>query len=149
MDRIENMEKSATPPFLTASLWRRLSALVYEALLLLALLFIADYLFVALTHNASSPLLKALLQVYLVLVMAGYFIWFWRRGQTLAMKTWRIRVVSGAGAALDLKQALLRFVLAMLLVPALGISLIWALFDRDRQFLHDRLAGTRLVRTDV
>ncbi|BBP05500.1 RDD family protein [Sulfuriferula plumbiphila] len=123
--------------------------MIYESLLLLALLFIADYLFLALTHNASSPLFKALLQAYLLLMMAGYFSWSWLRGQTLAMKTWRIRVVNREGAALTLQQALLRFVLAMVLIPAFGISLIWALFDRDKQFLHDRLAGTRLVRTDA
>ncbi|WP_147070275.1 RDD family protein [Sulfuriferula plumbiphila] len=143
------MEKSATPSLPTAGLWRRISAMIYESLLLLALLFIADYLFLALTHNASSPLFKALLQAYLLLMMAGYFSWSWLRGQTLAMKTWRIRVVNREGAALTLQQALLRFVLAMVLIPAFGISLIWALFDRDKQFLHDRLAGTRLVRTDA
>lgn len=143
------MEKSATPSLPTAGLWRRISAMIYESFLLLALLFIADYLFLALTHNSSSPLLKALLQAYLLLMMAAYFSWSWLRGQTLAMKTWRIRVVSREGTSLTLKQALLRFVLALILVPAFGISLIWALFDRDKQFLHDRLADTRLVRTDV
>jgi len=143
------MEKSATPSLPTAGLWRRISAMIYESFLLLALLFIADYLFLALTHNSSSPLLKALLQAYLLLMMAAYFSWSWLRGQTLAMKTWRIRVVSREGTSLTMKQALLRFVLALILVPAFGISLIWALFDRDKQFLHDRLADTRLVRTDV
>ena len=143
------MEKSATPSLPTAGLWRRISAMIYESFLLLALLFIADYLFLALTHNSSSPLLKALLQAYLLLMMAGYFSWSWLRGQTLAMKTWRIRVVSRECTSLTLKQALLRFVLALILVPAFGISLIWALFDRDKQFLHDRLDDTRLVRTDV
>lgn len=143
------MEKSATPLLPTAGLWRRVSAMLYEALLLLALWFIADYLFIALTHNLSSPYKKPLLQGYLLGITAVYFCWFWLRGQTLAMKTWRIRVVNREGAPLTLKQALLRFVLAMVLIPAFGISLVWALFDRNRQFLHDRLAGTRLVRTDV
>ncbi|MES2364538.1 MAG: RDD family protein [Pseudomonadota bacterium] len=143
------MEKSATPSLPAAGLWRRISAIIYESLLLLALLFIADYLFLALTHNTSSPLFKTLLQVYLLLMMASYFSWSWLRGQTLAMKTWRIRIVNQEGAPITLKQALLRFALAFLLIPAFGISLIWALFDRDKQFLHDRLANTRLVRTDV
>ena len=143
------MEKSATPSLPAAGLCRRISAIIYESLLLLALLFIADYLFLALTHNTSSPLFKTLLQVYLLLMMASYFSWSWLRGQTLAMKTWRIRIVNQEGAPITLKQALLRFALAFLLIPAFGISLIWALFDRDKQFLHDRLANTRLVRTDV
>jgi uncharacterized RDD family membrane protein YckC len=68
------------------------------------------------------------------------------RGQTLAMKTWRIRVVNTAGGAITFQQALRRFAVATVLI---GVSQIWGLFDRDRLFLHDRLSGTRLVRTDV
>ena len=128
-------------PLPTAKLWHRFAAMVYEALLLVAVLFIADYLFISLTHNAQSPLLKALLQIYLLTVMAAYFSWFWMRGQSLAMKTWRIRVVSTSGNKLSLRQALLRYLFSWLI----GITQIWAFFDRDGQFLHDRLAGTRLV----
>jgi uncharacterized RDD family membrane protein YckC len=73
-------------------------------------------------------------------VFAGYFLWSWLRGgQTLAMKTWRIRLVD-----VTPQKALLRFLLAALLVPSL-ISILWSFFDPQRQFLHDRLAGTRLV----
>jgi uncharacterized RDD family membrane protein YckC len=56
------------------------------------------------------------------------------------MKAWRIRLVG-----VTPRRALARFVLALVLVPT-GIGILWALFDRDRQFLQDRLAGTRLVR---
>lgn len=126
----------------TAKLWHRFAAMFYEALLLLAVLFIADYLFIGLTHNAQAPLFRILLQIYLLMVMAAYFGWFWMRGQSLAMKTWRIRVVTAAdGSKLNLRRALLRFVYSWLI----GITQIWAFFDRDGQFLHDRLAGTRLV----
>jgi uncharacterized RDD family membrane protein YckC len=73
-------------------------------------------------------------------VFAAYFLWSWLRGgQTLAMKAWRIRLVDVTPA-----RALMRFALAVLLVPTL-ISIVWSLFDRDRQFLHDRIAGTRLT----
>lgn len=120
--------------------------MLYEAFLLLAVWFIADYAFIALTHNVHSPYEKIVLQLYLLLVTASYFIWLWMRGQTLAMKTWRIRVVNTTGGAISFQQALTRFVTATML---LGVSQIWGLFDRDRQFLHDRLSGTRLVRTDV
>lgn len=126
----------------TAKLWHRFAAMFYETLLLLAVLFIADYLFISLTHNASSQIAKTLLQIYLLAVMAGYFSWFWTRGQSLAMKTWRIQVVTATdGGRLNLRQALLRFMYSWLV----GITQIWAFFDRDGQFLHDRLAGTRLV----
>ena len=69
-------------------------------------------------------------------MFAAYFLWCWLRGgQTLAMKAWHIRLVD-----VTPRKALLRFLLAL---PFLPISILWALFDRDRQFLHDRLAGTR------
>jgi uncharacterized RDD family membrane protein YckC len=60
------------------------------------------------------------------------------------MKTWKIRLVAPGHDRVPPLTALLRFVLALLAVPT-GIALGWALFDRDRQFLHDRIAGTRLV----
>jgi uncharacterized RDD family membrane protein YckC len=62
------------------------------------------------------------------------------------MKTWRIRLVQANGDTLTFKQAVLRFFLALLGLLLAGAGFWWALVDRDRQFLHDRLAGTRLVR---
>jgi uncharacterized RDD family membrane protein YckC len=89
---------------------------------------------------------RLLFQAYLLLVAGAYFIWFWRRGgQTLAMKTWRLRLVDTRGGALTPRLALARFVLAALGTLCLGAGFLWALVDRDRQFLHDRLAGTRIV----
>jgi uncharacterized RDD family membrane protein YckC len=104
-------------------------------------------------------------QGFLLLNLAGvaavYFIWFWsHRRQTLAMRTWKIELRSADGGAPRLDQLLLRYMLAWsgLLFHAAGLNvlagfglllffagLLWALFDRDRQFLHDRLSGTRLV----
>lgn len=126
------------PSLPTAGIWKRFATMIYEAILLVAVLFIADYLFIALTHN---KLPKAALQIYLVGVMAIYFVWFWMRGQSLAMKTWHIYVIKTNGDNLDLRTALMRFAFSWLV----GITQLWALFDRDGQFLHDRLAGTRLV----
>jgi uncharacterized RDD family membrane protein YckC len=114
----------------------------YEAVLLLAVAFFASWLFFFASggRDATAGWPRYALQLLIGVVFAGYFLWSWLRGgQTLAMKAWRIRVVAVTPA-----RALLRFVLALLLVPTL-VSIVWALFDRDRQFLHDRLAGTRLV----
>lgn len=82
--------------------------------------------------------------------MAGvYLVWFWRRGgQTLAMKTWRIRLVDIQGRPVSLRQAWLRFIVAVAGAMALGAGYVWAVFDREKQFLHDRIAGTRLVESD-
>ena len=126
----------------TPGLPRRLASMAYEAILLFAVAFFAAWLFFFASgaRDATSGSLRYTLQLFIATVFAAYFLWCWLRGgQTLAMKAWHIRLVDVSPAS-----ALLRLVLAAVLVPT-GISLIWALFDRDRQFLHDRLAGTRLV----
>jgi uncharacterized RDD family membrane protein YckC len=61
------------------------------------------------------------------------------------MKTWRIRLETTAGGRITPLQALMRMSLATIGYPAMGITILWSLIDRDRQFLHDRLSGTRLV----
>jgi uncharacterized RDD family membrane protein YckC len=126
----------------TPGLPRRLASMVYEAVLLFAVGFFAAWLFFFGSggRDATAGALHYELQLFIGLVFAAYFLWSWLRGgQTLAMKTWRIRLVD-----VTPRKALLRFVLAAVFVPTL-ISIVWSLFDRDRQFLHDRLAGTRLV----
>ena len=73
-------------------------------------------------------------------------IWQWRRGgQTLAMKAWRIRIVTREGAPLALRHALNRFLFALAGCLLAGAGFLWALVDREGLFLHDRLAGTKIV----
>lgn len=129
-----------------ARLSRRLASLLYESLSLLALWFVAAFIVVGLFPEAPRGAARLFFQAYLLAVAAVYFIGFWRRGgQTLAMKTWRIRLVDARGCALSVRQAWLRFVYACLGSLCLGAGFLWALVDPERQFLHDRLAGTRLV----
>jgi uncharacterized RDD family membrane protein YckC len=133
-----------------APLRHRLAAMVYELLLVVAVLFIASFVFVRIGGDATSGWHRALFQGFLLLTLFAYFYVFWRRsGQTLAMKTWRIRLVDRDGRLLHLKQSALRFVLALFGLSLGGVSIVWALFDRDRQFLHDRLAKTRLVHVAI
>ena len=122
--------------------------MLYEALLLFAVAFFAGGLFLLASggRDATSGSLRHALQGFVLACFAAYFLWCWLHGgQTLAMKTWRIKLVDAASPTISARKALLRIVYAALLVPT-GISILWALFDRERQFLHDRLAGTRLVR---
>lgn len=128
----------------TPSLPRRLACLVYETLLLTAVLFVTSIPVVALALSLPPSLLRPLVWVYWLLIAGGYFTVFWRRGQTLAMKTWRIRMESAGGGPVTTQQAVKRYLLACLLFP---ISWGWAIFSLDRQYLHDRLAGTRLLGT--
>jgi uncharacterized RDD family membrane protein YckC len=136
------------PPALLplASLRLRLMSLMYEGILLFAVLFVSSYLFLSLARDAQSGLPRALFQIYLLSVCGVYFVFCWTRGgQTLPMKTWRMRIVTQDGRALSVASALRRYLFA---IPGMlsGISLLWAPFDRERQFLHDRLAHTRIVR---
>ena len=134
------------PPLRAASLLRRLASGLYELLILVALVFIATLPFSYAFGDATQGWKRHLLQAWVVIVLAAYFTWFWTRsGQTLPMKTWRFRVVRADGARLTVPRALHRFALAVLGFLALGLGFLWALVDRDRQFLHDRLAGTALV----
>ncbi len=148
-----------------APLQVRLAAMLYESLLVLAVLFVASLPFLYLVGNARSGWPHFVFQFYLAGVLFAYFAAFWgRSGQTLAMKTWRIRLISPNGGRVTPKLALQRFLLTGLM-PALGLAgygwtpagtwpwiavgsagLLWGLVDRDQQFLHDRLLGTRLVR---
>jgi uncharacterized RDD family membrane protein YckC len=124
----------------TPSVWRRIAAMLYELILLLAVAFFAAslFLFAAGGRDATAGWLRHALQGFVCLMFATYFLWCWLRGgQTLPMKAWKIRLVDVTPA-----KALLRLVLAALLLP---LSILWAFFDRDGQFLHDRLAKTRLI----
>lgn len=152
----------------TPSLKRRMASMMYESLLLFGVIFVADILLDVLTQSRHALKLRDLRQLWLFLVIGAYFTFFWcRSGQTLAMKTWRLRVVGADGLRLTLPRAMLRYVLAWLwFLPAMAIDhafglkgwpsmavlaagmLAWmwtARLDGEGRFLHDRLAGTRLI----
>lgn len=130
-------------------LWRRLLSMIYELLILVAVLFIASFVFHLVFRDTGSVFFRPAFQLYLLLVAGIYFTWFWTHGgQTLPMQTWKLRVIGADGRQLYLKQALARYLFAVIGVFFLGCGIIWALFDRDGLFLHDRLAGTRIVRIE-
>jgi uncharacterized RDD family membrane protein YckC len=124
----------------------RLLALVYEGVILAAILFVATAVFTLTFGDSRSQPLHFLLQLFLFLVGGCYFVGSWTGGRrTLPMRTWRMHLEDGEGQAPDWRRASLRYAAATVGLALAGIGLWWALFDRDRQFLHDRIAGTRLV----
>lgn len=149
------------------ALARRMACWLYEGMLLFGVVFIAGYLFSALSQTRHAMDNRLGLQAFLFLVLGIYFTWFWHRGQTLAMKTWHIRVVDAQGQPLSQSRALYRYLASWLWflppvlvtwplgLPALEVAVltlgwvaVWALLSRfhpERQFWHDALAGTRLV----
>jgi uncharacterized RDD family membrane protein YckC len=126
---------------------RRLACALYDLLLTIALVLVATFPFVLVFGDSTHGWRRHLLQAWLVAVAGTYYVAFWTRGgQTLPMKTWRLALVRASdGGPVRLFQAVHRFLLALLSTVALGAGFLWAWFDRDRQFLHDRLAGTALV----
>jgi uncharacterized RDD family membrane protein YckC len=158
-----------------ASLARRLASLAYETLLASALILVAAFALaplitprVAGTSELRIPGLaeRVVLFCALFALAALYFVTSWSSGRrTLAMKTWRLRLVDRDGHPIDRKHALARY-LAAWIGPAMALAgyaalhayalaahaawlvalnFLWALVDPDRQFLHDRIVGTRIV----
>jgi uncharacterized RDD family membrane protein YckC len=142
------MSGNASAGLPCAGLGRRLCALVYEALLLAAVIAVGFLLpHILLGSLAHIVFAGRFLIVHLFLLLLVYYVWFWTHGgQTLAMKTWKIRLVDRSGRPLRPLQAVLRYLAAWPSFLCCGLGVLWAMFDRDGQFLHDRIADTRLVR---
>ncbi|HEF4752334.1 RDD family protein [Burkholderia multivorans] len=150
------------------SVRRRLAAMLYEAVLLFGIVFFAGLAFALATQQRNGLVHHNLLAAWIALVVGAYFVWFWTHGgQTLPMKTWRLRLEAANGRPLSAGHAIVRYALGWLwflpplaLHPLLGLSVpvtlalaaawivVWAGAARlhaDRQFPHDRLARTRIV----
>jgi uncharacterized RDD family membrane protein YckC len=139
-------ESATTVPPESPGFSRRMACILYEALLLTAVLFFAVLPYAMLTRGTDDYWVRPLLQLWLLVVAGVYFVVFWvRGGQTLAMKTWGIRLIGDKGQEPGIRQALVRYLFALTGLMAGGFGLLWALWDRDGLFLHDRLSGTRLV----
>ncbi len=127
--------------------WLRLAAcMLYDGLVVLALSFALALGFILLFGDASHGLKRYALQLFLWLGVGLYFVWCWRKsGQTLAMQTWQLKLSHGQANLLNWPQALIRYALASLSLGAFGLGFVWAVFDRDGLFLHDRLLNSRIT----
>ena len=140
---------------------------LYEGVLLFAVAFISAYLHSSLSQSRHALQNRSALQFFLSVVLGIYFVWFWSKGQTLAMKTWRIKVVDENLRPLTQRRALLRFIYSWIwFMPPLALAylletrplqstlltlcwiILWALsskFQREQQFWHDTWAGSKLI----
>ena len=134
-----------------AGLLRRSGALLYDGLLLLAVLMMATGLFLPLTGGEAisprdHPLLEFVYRGVLVLLTIGFFGIFWtRRGQTLGMASWRLQLEREDGGPLTWGDTVRRLAAALLSWLPLGLGYLWILVDPDRRAWHDRLSRTRVV----
>lgn len=155
------------PELTTPGLLRRMACWMYEGVLMFGVVFIAGYLFGSLSQTRNAMDNRHALQAFLFVIFGIYFVWFWAKGQTLAMKTWNIRLVDTNGQPVSQTRALVRYCLSWIwfLPPLLALSpfklsgaeavvltigwiVVWALSSRlqtNQQFWHDVWVGTRLV----
>jgi uncharacterized RDD family membrane protein YckC len=128
-------------------LLRRLGAIVYDSLLLVAVLFFSTAILLPLNRGEAFQPDQLFYPVYLFAVSFLFFGWFWTHGgQTLGMRAWKLKVCSQNRTPISWPQALLRFTAALLSWSALGLGFIWILFNRNKCAWHDWLSNTRIVR---
>ncbi len=129
------------------SLQRRFAAILYDALLVLALLFLITYPFIA--ARGGEPVETSdniVYQLTLAVVLFLFFTVFWSRsGRTLGMQSWGLRLETPDGKVPTFSAATVRFFAAMLSWLPFGLGFVWQLWDKDKLAWHDRLSGTRLV----
>ncbi|MFM1906909.1 MAG: hypothetical protein RLZZ591_586 [Pseudomonadota bacterium] len=152
---------------MTPNLMRRMACWLYEGLLMFGVVFIAGYLFGTLSQTRNALDNRHALQAFLFVIFGIYFGWFWSKGQTLAMKTWHIKIVDLQGRPISQARALGRYVLSWIwflpplgfiaplqlpvgesILLTLGWVAIWAVLSRfhpRQQFWHDAWAGTQLL----
>jgi len=144
------MTESA-PDLAPPGLLRRLAAMAYDGLLVLALAFAVSALLLWTSGGRlgqpDRPLwLLWAHRIILVVSAWGFFAWFWLHGgQTLGMRAWRLRLVANDGGAITLGQTVRRFAGAALSLAAFGLGYLWILVDRKQRSWHDRLSGTHLI----
>lgn len=136
-------------PAIPVTLLRRLMAIFYDLFLLTAILFLATALVNAINQgraiDPNSPYIL-LFDFYLVGIIFFYFGWFWTHGgQTLGMKTWKIKLISNDSRNISWKQVLIRETTAVISWLCLGLGFFYSLFDKKRRSWHDMASHTTLV----
>jgi uncharacterized RDD family membrane protein YckC len=135
------------PPEQPAPLPRRLAALLYDSLLLIALLFVFTLLVILARGGRAISPGTLWFEASLVAIALAFCAAFWTNGgQTLGMRAWRIRVIAANGGSITWRHALVRFFAGWLAALPAGLGIWWALLDPQRRCWHDRLSGTRVVR---
>jgi len=129
------------------SLIRRLAAMLYDGLLILALLFLATLPFIALRDGEPVEANENLLyRLILCLVIYGFYVGFWvRSGRTLGMQSWRLQLETADGGKITITTATIRFFAALLSLLLAGLGFIWSLWDKDKLTWHDRISKTHIV----
>ncbi len=127
-------------------MFKRLAAIFYDSLCLFSLFFLATLILIFFTKGESIASNNIAYDLFLALITYLYFVWQWvNGGQTLGMRSWKIRLYQDDERPVSWLRASSRFVLASLSFITLGMGFIWALFDANRLTFHDRYSRTLLL----
>jgi uncharacterized RDD family membrane protein YckC len=129
------------------SLLRRFAAILYDTLLVGALLFLATIPFIALRGGEPVEIGdNAVYRIVLAVVVYAFFVGFWvRAGRTLGMQSWGLQLQTEDDKKPTFATASLRFFAALLSWAPAGLGFLWQLWDKDKLTWHDRISGTRIV----
>lgn len=146
--------KKSYPP---APLWRRLAAMLYDSLLLIACYMLISFLYtsaVSLTFDKTPDQLSALtLQLTLFPILffstLGFFSFFWMKyGRTLGMQTWKLRLINNTPNPVSFSQCTLRICTAILSIACCGLGYLWMLWDKQQRTWQDRASKSSIIHFD-
>lgn len=128
------------------TLFKLAASLLYDTLVVIALSLLLSLLFIMLLGDATQGVKRVALQLFIWFSVGIYFVWCWSRsGQTLAMHTWRLKLTDENGDSPVLLVLCLRYLLASIGLMLVGLGFFWAVLDRDKCYLHDRILKTRII----
>ncbi|MGR9014285.1 MAG: RDD family protein [Gammaproteobacteria bacterium] len=138
-------QKPGNHPIPKPGFLRRLAAMFYDLLLLIAVLFVATALLLPLNAGEAFTAQQFFFPLYLLLVSFFFYAWFWTHGgQTLGLRAWKTKVLTLDMKPITWKQALLRFSMAIVSWFFLGLGFFWILIDKNQRSWHDHLSKTAL-----
>ena len=128
-------------------LLRRLAAIMYDTLLVVAVLFMVTVPFIAVRGGEPVEIGdNTWYRIALVIVIYTFFVGFWTRsGRTLGMQSWGLQLETMDGGRPTLATASVRFMAAIISWAPLGLGFLWQLLDKNKLTWHDRISGTRVV----
>ena len=126
------------------SIWRRIASIIYDALLVLAILIVMSIPFFSFNVEENN-LLKITMQVYFYFIIQYFFVWFWVNNEgTLGMKTLKIKIFCDNCEKISYKKAIIRFNIAIISILFFGLGFLISLFRKDKKCLHDIISKTSL-----
>jgi len=128
-----------------ALFFRRIAAVLYDSLVLLAVLFFATAIVLPINSGEAFSSSQFLYPTYLFTVSFIFYGWFWTHGgQTLGLRSWKMTVLTSDQQPINWKQAFIRFSTAIISWLCLGLGFVWLIVDKEQLTWHDRLSGTSL-----